>query len=193
MAKARKITGLSCEESVVRAARRVVAVRTDELRDLRTLVVAEGDAQALHDVRIAAKRLRYSLEIFDFCFPGTNVQEMADTVRALQDVLGRVHDLDTLVELLLTRLGALDRAQQQAAVAIVREDPPEQRMERLRALLEDPGERANRVGLYQVIASKVDERAQRYAEFEALWNEWESSGFFERILTMVDAVSSDID
>jgi len=186
MAKARKVTGLTCDDGVQQAARRVIGVRTDELRDLRALVVAAGDALALHDVRIAAKRLRYSLEIFDFCFPETNVEELADTVRALQDVLGRVHDLDVLVDLLLQRIGRLDLVQQQAALAIVREQPAELRGERLRGLLGDPEELRSRTGLYQVVASKLDERDQRYAEFEALWDEWERSGLFERIAAMVD-------
>jgi CHAD domain-containing protein len=52
-------------------------------------------AQALHDVRIAAKKLRYALEIAD----ESGAAPCADAVRTLkrvQDTLGRLHDLQVL-------------------------------------------------------------------------------------------------
>jgi hypothetical protein len=51
--------------------------------------------QALHDVRIAAKKLRYALEIAD----DSGAAPCADAVRRLkrvQDTLGRLHDLQIL-------------------------------------------------------------------------------------------------
>jgi CHAD domain-containing protein len=52
-------------------------------------------AQALHDVRIASKKLRYALEIAD----DSGAAPCADAVRTLkrvQDTLGRLHDLQVL-------------------------------------------------------------------------------------------------
>jgi len=52
-------------------------------------------AQALHEVRIAAKKLRYALEIAN----DSGAASCADAVRALkrvQDTLGRLHDLQIL-------------------------------------------------------------------------------------------------
>ena len=52
-------------------------------------------AQSLHDVRIAAKKLRYALEIAD----ESGAAPCADSVRTLkrvQDTLGRLHDLQVL-------------------------------------------------------------------------------------------------
>jgi CHAD domain-containing protein len=70
-------------------------------RRARGLAEAIDDAgqvyatQALHDVRIAAKKLRYALEIAD----ESGAAPCADAVRRLkrvQDTLGRLHDLQVL-------------------------------------------------------------------------------------------------
>ena len=52
-------------------------------------------AQALHDVRIAAKKLRYALEIADES-GGAPCALPLRTIKRLQDTLGRLHDLQVL-------------------------------------------------------------------------------------------------
>lgn len=60
-------------------------------RRLRTL-----DDNALHEVRIAAKKLRYAIDFFASLFPGDQARRRAKrltkAVRALQDELGELHD-----------------------------------------------------------------------------------------------------
>ena len=54
--------------------------------------------KALHDMRIAAKRLRYVLEVTAFCFgpyAGTALQR----AKELQDLLGEIHDCDEMLPL----------------------------------------------------------------------------------------------
>jgi CHAD domain-containing protein len=51
----------------------------------------------MHDMRIAAKRLRYLLELVGFCF-GAVGEEAQARARALQDVLGEIHDCDVMLE-----------------------------------------------------------------------------------------------
>ena len=53
-------------------------------------------AQALHDVRIAAKKLRYALEIADETGAAPCVQAVR-TLKRVQDLLGRLHDLQMLL------------------------------------------------------------------------------------------------
>lgn len=61
-------------------------------RHLRTL-----DDDALHELRIAAKKLRYAAEFFFALFPSTKARKrarrFAKAIRALQDELGELHDL----------------------------------------------------------------------------------------------------
>ncbi len=52
-------------------------------------------AEALHDVRIAAKKLRYSLEIADES-GAAPCAETVRTIKRVQEILGRLHDLQVL-------------------------------------------------------------------------------------------------
>jgi CHAD domain-containing protein len=55
------------------------------------------DIESLHDMRIAAKRLRYALELFQQCW-GRSLQTFAKTAAQLQTALGEVHDCDAWIE-----------------------------------------------------------------------------------------------
>lgn len=74
-----------------------------------------GDANAAHDLRLAAKRLRYALEA---AAPGlgTAAKRGATAARDLQDVLGELHDCDVLIQR-VERLRRDLRAEDVAAVA----------------------------------------------------------------------------
>jgi CHAD domain-containing protein len=50
------------------------------------------DYARLHQVRIAAKRLRYAMEVFADCFPTPFREELYPRVEEVQDVLGRAND-----------------------------------------------------------------------------------------------------
>jgi CHAD domain-containing protein len=58
-----------------------------------------GDASALHRLRIAVKRYRYALEIL-LKLGHREAEEWIASARAVQDELGRIHDLDVLGALL---------------------------------------------------------------------------------------------
>ena len=71
------------------------AVRLDEVCSFDPAIRDPGNVTELHDMRIAAKRLRYALEL-------TGELRLARTaslvarLRGMQDVLGELHDLDVL-------------------------------------------------------------------------------------------------
>ncbi|MGE0591975.1 MAG: CHAD domain-containing protein [Vicinamibacterales bacterium] len=54
-------------------------------------------AERLHEVRIAAKKLRYALEVVQ-TVSGSRAPARLRTLTATQDTLGRLHDLDVLIE-----------------------------------------------------------------------------------------------
>jgi CHAD domain-containing protein len=71
-------------------------------RNLRARIEQTGalfHAEPLHEVRIAAKKLRYALEITADTGLARLARPLA-TLKASQDVLGRLHDLDVLASLL---------------------------------------------------------------------------------------------
>src|SRR5579863_6747605 len=79
------------------AARRIVAVRTAELYAFVPEALDEHAVTAMHDMRIAAKRLRYVLELVGFCL-GDVGPEAQRRARELQEVLGEIHDCDVMLE-----------------------------------------------------------------------------------------------
>jgi CHAD domain-containing protein len=94
--KAQAIDGLDPAMPLCIAARRIVAVRTAELYAFVPEALDEQAVTAMHDMRIAAKRLRYLLELVGFCL-GDVGAEAQRRARELQDVLGEIHDSDVML------------------------------------------------------------------------------------------------
>jgi len=77
-------------------AQRVVAARAEPIvafQEARRFRRASDDQ--LHALRIAAKKLRYAMELFDGIWPGGLKVQIAHA-RAVQDSIGRFHDLAVL-------------------------------------------------------------------------------------------------
>jgi len=62
----------------------------------RKRVAAPDDVSALHDLRIAYKRLRYTVETFEGALPG-DLAQLAQTAARFQKRLGDVHDVDVAI------------------------------------------------------------------------------------------------
>jgi len=99
VASARKVE-LDCEASFGSAARRVVKVRAKEVFKQADGVLDLGEVEHVHDMRVATRRLRAALEIFEDCFPRKRHRKALKKVKALADALGERRDLDVEIELL---------------------------------------------------------------------------------------------
>jgi CHAD domain-containing protein len=78
------------------AAERIVRTRLGELCRLAARAQEPDASTALHDTRIAAKRLRYVLEITGACF-GPYAKTATKRAKEIQDLLGEVHDCDVML------------------------------------------------------------------------------------------------
>lgn len=94
--KAREVEGLEPAAPLRPNAARLVRVRLDELRSFAPVALEPSAAKTQHDMRIAAKRLRYVLEIVGPCF-GPEAGAAREAARRLQDVLGEIHDCDVML------------------------------------------------------------------------------------------------
>jgi CHAD domain-containing protein len=94
--KAREVPGLGPREPLRPNAARIVRTRLDELRSFVDPALDPGAAAAQHDLRIAAKRLRYVLEITGPCFDA-EADAAREAARDLQSVLGEIHDCDVML------------------------------------------------------------------------------------------------
>ena len=97
MAKARPIEGLEAEEPYAAAAAKVVAVRAREVADHSRDVLDVADIERVHDMRVATRRLRAALEIFEPCFPAERYRETLGEVKAIADALGERRDRDVTI------------------------------------------------------------------------------------------------
>ena len=91
--RARRVKGLRPEMRLDAAAERIVAARLDELCAYMPRAADPAEVEWLHDMRIAAKRLRYVLELTGFCF-GPYAGKAAKRARQLQNLIGEIHDCD---------------------------------------------------------------------------------------------------
>jgi CHAD domain-containing protein len=97
MAKARAIEGLNADEPYAAAAAKVVAVRAREVADHSRDVLDVSDIERVHDMRVATRRLRAALEIFEPCFPAPQHSEALGEVKAVADALGERRDADVTI------------------------------------------------------------------------------------------------
>jgi CHAD domain-containing protein len=97
VAKARPIPDLTAGSSYAEAAASVVAVRTQELAEHARGVLDTADIERVHDMRVATRRLRAALEVFEPCFPRKAHRRALRDVKRLADGLGERRDRDVAI------------------------------------------------------------------------------------------------
>jgi CHAD domain-containing protein len=97
MAGARRIPGLNPNDSYATAAAMIVGVRARELIDRGDGILDVGDIERVHDMRVATRRLRAALELFEPCFPRRELKAGIRQVKALADALGERRDRDVAI------------------------------------------------------------------------------------------------
>src|SRR5213596_3171790 len=94
MARARDIPGLHADLSYREAAARTVSVRAQEVFEHADGVLDTSDIERVHDMRVASRRLRAVLEIYEPCFPRKALRDVLTDIKALADALGERRDHD---------------------------------------------------------------------------------------------------
>src|SRR5262245_32089274 len=136
MSKPAPIEGLNADVPLIDAAKKSIAVRLVDVRKFEERLGGSGavDADDVHDMRVASRRLRAALELFD---RKKQLRAAENGVRTLGDSLGEVRELHV-------QLGWLADAQKDASdkerggIAALREQRAaklDKRIARLRAAL----------------------------------------------------------
>src|SRR5579859_3113506 len=107
MAKAKSIDKLDIQAPTGQNARQIARTRLEEMYTWSDAVDSPYAVRELHNLRIAAKRLRYTLEIFADFLP-SNCKLLVQEIEQVQEELGQVHDSDVLIALLRLCLGGLE-------------------------------------------------------------------------------------
>lgn len=119
--KAKRIKAISPAAPLSEGAARIIDVRLRELTKLAPKALRPGAGKKQHDMRIAAKRLRYVLEATGFCF-GRPAEAAKRRAKELQEVLGEIHDVDVMLPRLRDHRRAM---REQDAEAVRRRSPPD--------------------------------------------------------------------
>jgi hypothetical protein len=173
--KARRVKRIDPDGPLAENVRRIIAVRLDELYSFMPKAADPTRTVALHDMRIAAKRLRYLLELFAPQF-GPYAAKAGKKVKDLQDLLGEIHDCDVT----LPRVEALIEELREHDVQAVRSragdaddlDP---------ALVATAPNGAAYRGLESMIAFLRARRALLFERFLESWLQLQRSGFRPRL------------
>lgn len=152
--------------SFLHVGRRIIAARADELRELSVSLYRPFEVEPLHEMRIAAKRLRYAVEIYGQCF-GERLRPFARKIAALQKSLGELHDCDVWIEDFGERLS--DGATNGRGGDLT------------------SGMRAERRAAFWLLRHFVGERTRHYTDARDCWQDWETDDFFNGLLAAYDA------
>lgn len=120
MARAREVE-LDCEAQFGSAAARVVEVRSAEVFEHADGVLDLDTIERVHDMRVATRRLRAALEVFQPCFPPKRHRKALKRVKKLADALGERRDLDVEIELLQSFAGEAAEPDREALAALIDE------------------------------------------------------------------------
>ena len=138
-------------------ARTTILARLEELQKLSASLYQPLSAKPLHKMRIAAKRLRYALELFAPCW-GESLKIYARHVGLLQTDLGELHDCDVWIENFGKRLEKADKKKT------------------LKAISDE-----ERAAMVWLIAHFSKLRARHYRSALARWHEWERKNFLRNL------------
>lgn len=120
-------------------------------------VAGSTSPETLHELRIAAKKLRYSMEFFESCY-GKQLTRFLNSVRDLQELLGNVHDCDVMIEVLGKRENKLASR---------------------------PASENEISGIKELITDYEQQRAGFAEEFALLWSRRFARGFKTRLLKVI--------
>jgi len=87
---------LAADETVAQAARVILAVQFEKLRSFEGAVRDEDDIDAIHDMRVASRRMASAVRLFRKYLPAKKVKKLRPTLEEVRDLLGAVRNLDVL-------------------------------------------------------------------------------------------------
>lgn len=193
-------------------AEQLISLRLEALLVYEPYLDSPDKVYELHEMRIAAKRLRYTMEIFQDVYTlytavGTEFAQALKVVKGLQEHLGALHDADVLVPQLLehmTRLLQSGYGPQKVPVAqipnAVFEVPTEdkqhkkavpqsvaliQQMEKLPIAGVHRVDYAGCEGLLSLCMRTRDERDLRYTQLLKEWQQIQKKQVFARLRTLL--------
>lgn len=144
--------------------RNVLFVRLNELYFRADQALILGNWYELHLMRISAKRLRYSMELYQICFD-SDFRKKIDTLKAIQDQLGKIQDCGMMIEYFGKNLRQKDMENKD-------QETPDRHS--VNEFLSDEITRLGKL------------RDELYSNFLVFWNDLNQKQFLEKLLALID-------
>jgi CHAD domain-containing protein len=90
--------GVQADDTMPEAASKVLRFNFDRLLKWEAAVRSDSDAEALHDMRVATRRMRAAWRVFDDSFRPGRTRKIRRRLEKVADRLGAVRDLDVLID-----------------------------------------------------------------------------------------------
>lgn len=196
MAKARTLLYLQGQVPDHENAVLIIQTRLAEFYAWEDYIYQPDRSEELHNLRIAAKRLRYTLETFSDALPAA-ATALIEELTLLQDELGQIHDSDVraaLLHICLHEVADIEGPQDSSS-----HDPSTGSLATLQdrfdfpapllANLLDPTHIPNKgeqQGLALLLQDVHNERKEHYATFRQHWDQMTRQDFRGRILALLD-------
>lgn len=152
------------------AGRDIILQRWQELAALSDSLYHPHATKPLHDMRIAAKRVRYAVELFSQCC-GESMTAFAKEISEMQSSLGEVHDCDLWLEEFGQFLSRRPGSQPEAAATQNSE----------------VNEKAWRAAAVWLLRHFIQARTKHFRAALARWHKWETSEFGTRLAERLNA------
>jgi|SRR6185369_12169316 len=146
--------------------REVIAARVKEVRAASPTIFFPFEIKRLHELRILAKRLRYSVELFETCL-GPDLKPVAKEIALLQTSLGEMHDCDVWIEELGTRLRKMARKGRN-----------------------DEDSLTTKAACTWLLKYFTRERMEHYRDALARWQNWEAGGLLNQLIAASSQAST---
>ena len=138
-----------------------ISFKLDDFLALENWVHTENEVLKHHEMRIYAKKLRYTMESFASLYKNKLAEEI-ETTKAFQDVLGEMHDCDVWTQYIpkfIQETNAQNKFKQKKKTGTIEAEN----------------------ALLNFLNYVKEKRKENYAKFVRLWDENKKEGFFVQL------------
>jgi putative phosphoesterase len=151
-------------QTVLEKARWHISFSLDDFLAMETYVFMEKEILKHHEMRIYAKKLRYTMEAFAALYKSKLEREI-ESIKRFQDILGEMHDCDVWAEYIPKFIQEINAKN------------------KLKKISNSKGLQA----LFNFLNYVQEKRKQHYKELVSLWEETKTKGFFVQLTKTINA------
>ncbi|MDM8528358.1 CHAD domain-containing protein [Anaerolineales bacterium HSG24] len=111
--------GLDPTDTLAEGGRKILKFHFERMLDNEAGTRLGEDIEALHDMRVATRRMRAAFGLFGDCYVKADVKALQKGLKATARILGAVRDLDVFLEKLIVYQQTLDETAQQELLSLI--------------------------------------------------------------------------